>query len=242
MSIEPYDWRMAFPLLEERDGYMTKLMYKIEAMHRSTGKKVVLTSHSMGAQLVHFFFKWVTTATREGGGGGGRRWVDQHINAYVNIAGSHLGVPKAASALLSSEMRDTVIMGTIGSMVEQFFGRKLRKDLFNTWGSLYGMLPKGGDIIWDIGADVCHEVADPDDPFCKEKVAEGGEEDNPVPLILLRGREASNCGSSKGDHQDCDVDDGDDMKMCRNEDDVCSTPQGMMASMLQSTHLPRRRG
>ena len=71
MIIEPYDWRMAFPLLEERDGYMTNLKYKIEAMHKSSGKKVVMTSHSMGAQLCHFFFKWVTTKEQDGGGGGG---------------------------------------------------------------------------------------------------------------------------------------------------------------------------
>lgn len=128
MSIEPYDWRMAFPLLEERDGYMTRLMYKIEAMHKSTGKKVVMASHSMGGQLVHFFFKWVTTPVREGGGGGGKKWVDEHIHAYLNIAGCHLGVPKAAGALLSGEMSDTVIMGTVGNIVEQFFGRKVRGD------------------------------------------------------------------------------------------------------------------
>lgn len=188
MSIEPYDWRMAFPLLEKRDGYMTKLMYKIEAMHKSTGKKVVLASHSMGGQLVHFFFKWVTTPAQEGGGGGGKKWVDKHLHAYINIAGSHLGVPKAASALLSGEMRDTVIMGTIGSMVEQFFGRKLRMNLFNTWGSLWGMLPKGGERIWDIGADVCHGVTDPMDPFCKDRAAG---KDAPVPLMLLKGIEDS---------------------------------------------------
>ena len=31
MSIETYDWRLAFPKLEERDGYLTKLKYKIGA-------------------------------------------------------------------------------------------------------------------------------------------------------------------------------------------------------------------
>lgn len=116
MSIEPYDWRLAFPLLEERDGYLTKLKFKIEAMKKTTGKKVVIASHSMGGMLVHFFFKWVTTPEVDGGGGGGKKWVDEHIHAFSNIAGSHLGVNKATSALLSGEMRDTVILGTIGAM------------------------------------------------------------------------------------------------------------------------------
>ena len=213
MIIEPYDWRMAFPLLEERDGYMTKLKYQIEAMHKSSGKKVVMTSHSMGAQLCHFFFKWVTTKEQEGGGGGGKNWVDEHVHAYINIAGSHLGVPKAASALLSGEMKDTVLMGPVGTMMEQFFGRKLRKDLFNTWGSLWAMLPKGGDRIWDIGADVCLNVSDPEDPFCKSPVNESGNaaSEGGIPLLFLKGAEESSL-----DKEDCGVD-ADNKDVCEHE-------------------------
>merc|ERR1712226_335714 len=129
MSMEAYDWRLSFPKLEERDGYLTKLRYKIEAFHTSTGEKVVLTSHSMGTQLVHYFFNWVTADKANGGGGGGPNWVDEHIHSYVNIAGTLLGVPKAASALLSGEMSDTVVLGPIGAMVEHVFGRQLRKNL-----------------------------------------------------------------------------------------------------------------
>jgi len=39
MSMEPYDWRLSYPLLEKRDGYFTKLMHKVEAMHKVTDKK-----------------------------------------------------------------------------------------------------------------------------------------------------------------------------------------------------------
>ena len=167
MAVEPYDWRLAFPLLEERDGYLTKLKARIESMHKTaavdpdTGKKkkVVLTSHSMGALVVHYFFAWVTTPETKGGGGGGKDWVDKHIHAYINIAGSHLGVPKAATALLSGEMSDTVFLNPMGNMVEQFFGRRLRRDLWSTWGSLWAMLPKGGDALWSIGADMCSSMS-----------------------------------------------------------------------------------
>ena len=154
MSMEAYDWRLAFPLLEQRDGYLTKLKYKIESFHKTSGKKVIISSHSLGGILVHYFMTWVTTAERDGGGGGGKDWVDKHIHAYINIAGAHLGVPKAASALLSGEMRDTIIMGAVGSLVEQWIGRKLRRDLWSSWGSLWAMLPKGGDALWNDGKDV----------------------------------------------------------------------------------------
>jgi phospholipid:diacylglycerol acyltransferase len=175
MSIESYDWRLAFPKLEERDGYLTKLKYKIEAFHKASGKKVVLTSHSMGALLVHYFFTWVTTSERAGGGGGGKDWADKHIHAYVNIAGSQLGVPKAASALLSGEMSDTIILGTAGHLIEQFIGRKLRRDLWMSWGSLWSMLPAAGDRLWDIGADFKERLTPDDAGDIKEPTSDAGD-------------------------------------------------------------------
>lgn len=154
MTMEAYDWRLAFQLLEKRDGYFTHLKHKIEAYHKSTGKKVILTSHSMGAIVVHYFFAWVTESKNRRGGGGGKKWVDKHVHAYVNIAGSQLGVAKASSAILSGEMSDTVFLGGIGNVVEHFVPRKARKDLWSSWGSLWAMLPKGGNGIWSIGADL----------------------------------------------------------------------------------------
>jgi len=92
MRMHPFDWRLPFHLLEERDGFLTNLKSSIEAMHKTTGKKVVLATHSMGAQVIHHFFGWVTTSEKAGGGGGGRKWVDKHVHTYISIAGSHLGV------------------------------------------------------------------------------------------------------------------------------------------------------
>jgi phospholipid:diacylglycerol acyltransferase len=103
--------------------------------------------------LVHYFFAWVTTSKKKGGGGGGRDWVDKHIHAYINIAGAQLGAPKSASSLLSGEMSDTVVLGAAGTLIEQFLGRRVRKNLWTTWGSLWSLLPKGGDAIWNVGAD-----------------------------------------------------------------------------------------
>lgn len=156
MSIHPFDWRLAFPLLEERDGFFTKLMHNIEAMHKTMGRKVVIVSHSMGSQVMTFFFAWVTRPERDGGGGGGKDWVEKHVFAFVNIAGPLLGVPKSITSIMSGEFKDTnVLMGTFGTMLEQFFGRRRRKELWSSWGSLWAMLPKGGHSIWGPGADMC---------------------------------------------------------------------------------------
>ena len=104
---------------------------------------------------MHYFLQWVTADVKYGGGGGGKAWVDKHIHAFVNIAGTLLGVPKAIPALLSGELKDTAaVFVQFAQLLEQYFGRKWRKNLWNTWGSLFGMLPKGGDSIWGVGADV----------------------------------------------------------------------------------------
>jgi len=154
MTMEAYDWRLGMKMLEERDSYFTHLKFKIETYHKISGEKVVLTSHSMGAIVVHYFFAWVTEIESKGGGGGGKNWVDDHIHAYVNIAGSHLGVPKAASALASGETSDSVFTGGFGNVVERFLPRKARREMYSTWGSLWAMLPKGGDALWSVGADM----------------------------------------------------------------------------------------
>ena len=83
----------------------SRVRNEIELMHKLNGEKVVLTSHSMGALVCHYFFAWASNSEEDGGCGSrcGPTWVDDHIHAYINIAGPHLGVPKAATALLAGE-------------------------------------------------------------------------------------------------------------------------------------------
>ncbi|KAH0589125.1 hypothetical protein H2248_004893 [Termitomyces sp. 'cryptogamus'] len=91
-------------------------------------------------------FKWVESPLH---GGGGPRWVENHIEAYISIAGTHLGVAKAMSAFLSGEMKDTVQMNPAGAYVlERFFSRKERQDLFRSWAGSASMWIKGGNAIW----------------------------------------------------------------------------------------------
>jgi phospholipid:diacylglycerol acyltransferase len=75
--------------------------------------------------------------------------VEDHIEAFVSIAGTHLGVAKAMSAFLSGEMKDTVQMHPAGNYVlERFFSRKDRQKLFRSWAGSASMWMKGGSAIW----------------------------------------------------------------------------------------------
>lgn len=154
MAMMSYDWRLPNQITEKRDGYLTRIKLQVEAFHERHGERVIIMGHSMAGTVVHYFFQWVTTPQSEGGGGGGADWVDKHVETYVNIAGALLGVPKAVAALMSGEMKDTSdLIGTVGDIAESYFGRKLRKDMFATWGALWAMLPKGGNAVWNTVLD-----------------------------------------------------------------------------------------
>jgi len=131
-----------------------------------------------------YFFAWVTTSERNGGGGGGKDWVDRHIHALTNIAGPLLGVPKSITAIMSGEMKDTnLLMGTFDSILEQFFGRRRRQSLWSSWGSLWAMLPKGGNKIWGVGADMCDDGQIPHSLKCRGKTTENALSN--VPILSL---------------------------------------------------------
>ncbi|KAG1663890.1 hypothetical protein FOA52_014703 [Chlamydomonas sp. UWO 241] len=88
-----FDWRMAVPLMEVRDGYFSRLRSTVEWLHLHHGEKVVLMSHSYGENIARAFYTWAET--NEPG------WVEEHLEATVNIAGTALGIPKAVTAVLS---------------------------------------------------------------------------------------------------------------------------------------------
>ncbi|KAG8980879.1 hypothetical protein FRB93_008884 [Tulasnella sp. JGI-2019a] len=150
LDLAAYDWRLAYSNLEVRDGYFSRLKYTVESFNKRQGKKVVLVGHSMGSTVVLYFLKWVEA---ESGGNGGRDWVDKHIEAWINIGGPLLGVPKAMTAFLSGEMKDTVEVNPAGSyVIEKFFSRKDRAKLFRSWAgrnlNVLIWLLQGGDAVW----------------------------------------------------------------------------------------------
>ncbi|KAG0051321.1 hypothetical protein BGZ83_003851 [Gryganskiella cystojenkinii] len=170
MHLASYDWRLSFANLEHRDHYFSRLKVSLELSLRVTGEKHVLVAHSMGSSVLLYFFKWVES---EEGGNGGPNWVNDHVHTFVNIAGPMLGVPKTLAAVLSGEVRDTAQLGAVSAYVlEKFFSRRERADLFRSWGGLSSMIPKGGDRVWGTtnGApdDGTH---DEEETLVKEKIA-----------------------------------------------------------------------
>ncbi|PIA15482.1 LACT-domain-containing protein [Coemansia reversa NRRL 1564] len=144
MALAAYDWRLSYYDLERRDQYFSRLQSKIEVGLRASGRKTVLVTHSMGSQVLQYFMKWVES---DMGGKGGPTWVNTHIEAIVNLAGSPLGVPKTLASLLSGEQRETV-QPLASYLLDHFMNRKELARIFRSWTGLPSLLPKGGDAIW----------------------------------------------------------------------------------------------
>ncbi|KAM9911192.1 hypothetical protein OXX69_003753 [Metschnikowia pulcherrima] len=102
--------------------------------------------------------KWVE-AEGEFYGNGGPSWCNDNLAGVIDISGSLLGTPKAISALLSGEMKDTVQLNYLAVYgLEKFFSKKERVDMLRTFGGIPAMIPKGGELIW---GNLTHS---PDDP------------------------------------------------------------------------------
>ena len=141
-----YDWRLSYMNYEIRDHYFTKLKAHIEVAKQISGLKIVLLSHSMGSQVLYYFFHWVEA---EGYGNGGPTWVDDHIESWINISGCMLGALKGLPAVLSGEMRDTAQLNALAVYgLEQFLSRHERAEIFRAMPGISSMLPIGGDAVW----------------------------------------------------------------------------------------------
>ncbi|KAK3936895.1 putative phospholipid:diacylglycerol acyltransferase [Diplogelasinospora grovesii] len=141
-----YDWRLAYPNLEVRDQYFTRLKCYIEMAVQAQNKKVILTSHSMGSQVVFYFFHWVASPN---GGKGGDDWVERHIDGWINISGCMLGAVKDVTAILSGEMRDTAQLNSFAVYgLEKFLSKEERAEIFRAMPGMSSMLPIGGSAIW----------------------------------------------------------------------------------------------
>lgn len=141
-----YDWRMSYMNLEKRDQYFTRLKNHIEVAKHVSGMKVVLLSHSMGSQVLFYFFHWVEA---EGYGNGGQTWVNDHIESWINISGCMLGTAKDVPAVLSGEMRDTAQLNAFAVYgLEKFLSRHERAEIFRHMPGISSMLPIGGEAVW----------------------------------------------------------------------------------------------
>ncbi|KAJ9611085.1 phospholipid:diacylglycerol acyltransferase [Cladophialophora chaetospira] len=141
-----YDWRLSYANLEVRDQYFTRLKNYIETAHMTSGKKVVLISHSMGSQVLFYFMKWVEHKDH---GKGGSHWVNEHIDSWINISGCMLGTAKDIPAVLSGEMKDTAQLNAFAVYgLEKFLSKEDRAEIFRAMPGISSMLPKGGEAVW----------------------------------------------------------------------------------------------
>jgi phospholipid:diacylglycerol acyltransferase len=141
-----YDWRLSYLNLEARDHYFSRLKSYIETAVQVRGEKVTLASHSMGSQVVLFFFKWVENPAH---GKGGSDWVNRHIANWINISGCMLGAAKGLTAVLSGETRDTALLNSFAVYgLEKFLSREERAEIFRAMPGISSMLPKGGEAVW----------------------------------------------------------------------------------------------
>lgn len=108
--------------------------------------KVVLISHSMGSQVMYYFFHWIASAD---GGGGGGDWVDKYIDSWINVSGCMLGALKDLPTILSGEMKDTAQLNAFAVYgLEKFLSREERAEIFRAMPGMSSMLPIGGDALW----------------------------------------------------------------------------------------------
>jgi phospholipid:diacylglycerol acyltransferase len=141
-----YDWRMSYMNYEKRDQYFTRLKAHIEVASRVSNKKVVLLSHSMGSQVLYYFFHWVEA---EGYGNGGPGWVEAYVDSWINISGCMLGAAKGMPAVLSGEMKDTAQLNAFAVYgLEKFLSRQERAELFRAMPGISSMMPIGGNAVW----------------------------------------------------------------------------------------------
>lgn len=132
-----------------RDQYFSRLKVHIEEARKIQKKKAVLLSHSMGSQVLYYFFRWVEA---EGHGDGGSSWVEDNVDSWINISGCMLGALKDVPAVLSGEMKDTAQLNAFAVYgLEKFLSRHERAEIFRAMFGISSMLPIGGNAVWGDG-------------------------------------------------------------------------------------------
>ncbi|ELA46669.1 hypothetical protein VCUG_01819 [Vavraia culicis subsp. floridensis] len=138
LIVFPYDWRISFEQLEQRDAFFTRLKNEVEMLYRIHNEKVVVLGHSMGAVIAHYMMHWVEE--KEKG------WCDRYLQGLVNIAAPQLGVPRSFTAIMSGDWG--VQTTSRFNFLKIFFSQSERAVLLRNWESVMNLLPKGTNRIW----------------------------------------------------------------------------------------------
>jgi len=130
----PYDWRLAPSLNEKRDGYLTKMIARIERMYEENDDlPIVLACHSMGAKMGHYFLNFAKKQK-------GQEWIDKYIHTYMPIGGPAGGVGCAVRTGITGQGLDDTVDALVGNVGDGL-------QMYRTWSCgnwlMPRMLPKG---------------------------------------------------------------------------------------------------
>jgi phospholipid:diacylglycerol acyltransferase len=174
-----YDWRLSLAALERRDGYYSKLKEHIERLYTASNQQpVALISHSFGGNVAFYFTQWLVSEFKDGA-----EWISRYLGPFTNVAVPMLGAPKAIAVAITGTTSELTTFGALGetlmeSLLSTVGGEARRRiDLFQTWGSIAELQPKGGDNVWGRTRPLlpvrdkkgAPQVPDPGDPFESSK-------------------------------------------------------------------------
>ena len=96
LDASPYDWRLPPSELEERDGYFTKTMQKVETLYNDNGRRpVVLVCHSLGCLVGEYFLRFAHAKDSS--------WCETYIHTYMPVGAPHLGAPFTLRGIISGD-------------------------------------------------------------------------------------------------------------------------------------------
>jgi len=106
----PYDWRLAPSINEKRDGYLTKMIARIERMYEENDNlPIFLVCHSMGAKMGHYFLNFVKKEK-------GQKWLDKYIHTYMPVGAPHGGVGCAVRTGITGQGLDAMVDALVGNV------------------------------------------------------------------------------------------------------------------------------
>jgi len=130
----PYDWRLAPSINEKRDGYLTKMIERVERMYQENDKlPIVLICHSMGAKMGHYFLNFAKFHK-------GQEWLDKYIHTYMPIGAPHGGVGCAVRTGITGKGLDDMVDALVGNRSDGL--QMYRRWSCGNW-LMPRMLPKG---------------------------------------------------------------------------------------------------
>eukprot|EP00835_Amoeboradix_gromovi_P001800 NODE_90_length_21806_cov_0.389137.p4 type:complete len:508 gc:universal NODE_90_length_21806_cov_0.389137:7367-5844(-) len=139
IGMVPFDWRLSFSMMEERDNTFSKMKNEIELMVKKTKEKAVIISHSMGGNMNLYFIQWITNLDAN--------WMNKNVHAWISNGTPFLGTVRGISAVLTGYIKETA-SGAVKSVMDLVMDTDKRQQTLSHFRSYYSVFPMGGNRIW----------------------------------------------------------------------------------------------